>query len=248
MLIVPVLDLAKGVVVHARGGNRATYAPLQSKLASPATPIALAQQFMRAGCRTLYVADLDALSGAEPQWHVLEELLATGLSLWLDAGVHHVEQGTALLERLAPAMSAETRVRIVVASETLRSVSALATFAQRWPEEQWLFSLDLRGGRVLSRITAWEQGDPWQVLDEVCEVGVREVLVLDVATVGQAGGVPAQSWLLSLRERRPHLVWHTGGGMRQRADLDRLRAAGCRGMLVATALHNGSITLDDLLE
>ena len=64
MQIVPVLDLKGGVVVHARRGQRAEYAPLQSPLVDGSEPVAVARALC-ALCRTstLYVADLDALAG-----------------------------------------------------------------------------------------------------------------------------------------------------------------------------------------
>ena len=64
MQIVPVLDLKGGVVVHARRGQRADYAPLRSPLVEGCEPVAVARALC-AACRTtrLYVADLDALAG-----------------------------------------------------------------------------------------------------------------------------------------------------------------------------------------
>ena len=62
MKIVPVLDLKGGIVVHARGGQRAKYAPLRSPLVEGCEPVPVARALCGV-CRTsdLYVADLDAL-------------------------------------------------------------------------------------------------------------------------------------------------------------------------------------------
>ena len=44
-----------------------------------------------------------------------------------------------------------------------------------------------------------------------------------------------------LREALPGVDLIAGGGVRDRADLDRLAAAGANGSLVATAVHRGAI-------
>ena len=65
MEIVPVIDLKGGIVVHARRGQRAEYAPLRSPLVEGCDAVTVARA-LGAVCRTrrLYVADLDALGGA----------------------------------------------------------------------------------------------------------------------------------------------------------------------------------------
>jgi phosphoribosylformimino-5-aminoimidazole carboxamide ribotide isomerase len=65
MRIIPVLDIFRGCAVHARGGNRVSYAPLSSQLAPGTTGDALAivRAFHdRLGFRDLYLADLDAIT------------------------------------------------------------------------------------------------------------------------------------------------------------------------------------------
>ena len=65
MRIVPVVDLKGGIVVHARRGQRAAYAPLRSPLVDGHEPVAVARALCAAlRPHALYVADLDAIAGA----------------------------------------------------------------------------------------------------------------------------------------------------------------------------------------
>ena len=75
--------------------------------------------------------------------------------------------------------------------------------------------------------------------------GVTTLLVLDVGRVGTGGGVDLEL-LEALRRRFPSVRLLAGGGVGGRRDLDRIRDAGCDGVLVATALHTGRIGAADL--
>ena len=88
MQVLPVIDLKDGKVVRGVAGQRATYQPVERLRASYATASAIANAF--ATCLpvdTVYVADLDAIAGAEPNWQALDQISETGLQIWLDAGV-----------------------------------------------------------------------------------------------------------------------------------------------------------------
>ena len=62
--IIPAIDLKGGLVVHARGGARADYRPIDTPLGSAEDPIAIARALLDvAGSPTLYIADLDAIAG-----------------------------------------------------------------------------------------------------------------------------------------------------------------------------------------
>src|ERR1700722_18921612 len=86
MRIVPVLDLKRGIVVHALRGDRAGYAPLCSPLVDGSEPVAVARALCaHTGSERLYVADLDAIAGAPADVETLRRLAAVA-ELWVDAG------------------------------------------------------------------------------------------------------------------------------------------------------------------
>lgn len=62
--IIPVIDLMRGQVVKAVGGDRAQYAPIRTPLSPNASPVEVAKGFLTlAPFKRLYLADLDALAG-----------------------------------------------------------------------------------------------------------------------------------------------------------------------------------------
>ena len=81
---------------------------------------------------------------------------------------------------------------------------------------------------------------PRELARRAVDAGVETVIVLDLARVGGAGGVD-EAMMRELRAALPGVDLIAGGGVRDRADLDRLAAAGANGALVATAVHRGAI-------
>ena len=66
--VIPVIDLLNGRAVHAVGGRRAHYQPIQSILHASSDPIPLARALRDSlGLQTLYLADLDAIGGCPPR-------------------------------------------------------------------------------------------------------------------------------------------------------------------------------------
>jgi phosphoribosylformimino-5-aminoimidazole carboxamide ribotide isomerase len=76
-------------------------------------------------------------------------------------------------------------------------------------------------------------------------VGVRRILVLDLAKVGMGRGAGTEPLCRELRSLDRDLEIIAGGGVRSLADLRSLRAAGCNAALVASALHDGRLNAAD---
>ncbi|HET6867964.1 MAG TPA: HisA/HisF-related TIM barrel protein [Solirubrobacteraceae bacterium] len=225
MQIVPVLDLKGGVVVHARRGQRDSYAPLQSPLVEGSEPVAVARALCSL-CRTttLYVADLDALAG-EPVDGATLRALASVAEPWVDAGATTPDQA-ATLQRAGVA-------RNVVGTESLGPGAEITAPV--------VLSVDLRDGRLISRDPELAGRGPAAAAPLARALNVRELLVIDLARVGSGSGPPVDA-VSELAAALPGVAIYAGGGVRDDADLRALESAGAAGALVATALHTGAIT------
>jgi HisA/HisF family protein len=232
MQIVPVLDLQGGVVVHARRGARADYAPLRSPLVKGSAPMPVARALC-AACHTnrLYVADLDALGGGPADEATLTSLAGVA-ETWVDAG--------ATTPQRAAALGRAGAARNVVGTESLAR-GALAEAARLAPPPLVL-SVDLRGGRLISPDPELDGRDPAAAASLARGLGVTELLVIDLARVGSGSGPPLDA-VAALAAALPGVAIYAGGGVRDDDDLAALESAGAAGALVATALHEGRITL-----
>ncbi len=237
MEIIPVIDLLGGRAVHAVGGRRHEYRPVVSRLTASAGPADLAAAMTdRCGWPFIYVADLDAILGTGSNADAVERI-AERISgfVYCDAGL----RAAADLDRLP----ARWNVVPVWASETALGPTELA---YRWPA---VFSVDLRGGRLLGDWAAWygEGVTDDEAIAEMAVAGQRRtragmVILLDLHSVGRGGGPDALRHVPAVRAALPPGVGlAVGGGVRNRDDLARLADAGAEAALVATALHAGDL-------
>jgi HisA/HisF family protein len=229
MRVIPVIDLKGGIVVHAKSGQRAQYAPLSSTLVPTSDPLTVAQTLCKlCRTRTIYVADLDAIAGAPPDVHTLATLAAQ-TEPWVDAGATTPQRADALAEAGV--------ARNIVGTESL-TTHDLPTAAQT---PQRVLSVDLREGKLISPLEDLAGRNPAAAAPLATKLQVREVIVIDLARVGAATGPPIAA-VEELAKALPGLEIYAGGGVRDDADLRALHDAGAAGALVATALHEGRIT------
>jgi phosphoribosylformimino-5-aminoimidazole carboxamide ribotide isomerase len=248
MQVIPVLDLAGGIAVHAQAGDRPHYEPLESDLVPGRVgdPGALLRAFHAVlDIHECYVADLDAIQGGAVQRTLLRELAAfhTGFAgaLLVDAGTH--SPGGAL-EVLSCGAS-----EVVVGLETLHAFADLSAILNLVGRSRVVFSLDLRlGNPILHSSMQDARGagpDPVALAEQAEAVGTRTILLLDLGRIGTGCGVDL-GLLESLRRRLPGVRLLAGGGVLTRRDLERMRDVGCDGALVASAIHTGRLTAADL--
>jgi phosphoribosylformimino-5-aminoimidazole carboxamide ribotide isomerase len=112
--------------------------------------------------------------------------------------------------------------------------------------EAVVFSLDLKDGRPLTTLSRWAACPPLEVAEAVVAAGFTRLIVLDLASVGIRQGPTVANLCQHLRRRHPEVELISGGGVRRLEDIQTLRAAGCDRVLVASALHDGSLTRDML--
>jgi len=228
MLLIPVIDLMRGQVVRAVRGDRQSYRPIVSRLCEGSDPLQMARALCRhCASSRLYVADLDALTGGDPQADVLRALLQglPALELWLDAGFADAAAAVALSQRIgAPA----GRVVPVFGSESLRSLAALrAAFTG---PNAGVLSLDRRDGQRLDPAGCWDHPELWP----------GRVIVMTLERVGADAG-PDLDTLREVQSRAPAARLVGAGGIRHAEDLVRARDAGAHAWLVASALHDGRL-------
>ncbi len=151
MRIIPVIDLRDGRAVRGRSGERARYRPVGSLLAGPlagdlSDPAALLAAY-RAALRpdTVYIADLDRITGRDDNDAVLEDMLASAPEvrfLW-DGGF----SDAASIARVPR----DGRIVPVIGTETLQSIEELRPPDRPRALGRAVLSLDLRAGGVVSR-------------------------------------------------------------------------------------------------
>jgi phosphoribosylformimino-5-aminoimidazole carboxamide ribotide isomerase len=252
--ILPVLDVKAGIALHAVRGDRRHYQPVRSVLAPECGSVAI--ELARAyrsilGLGTLYLADLDALSGHTPQRALYRTLEEIGLELWIDAGLQTRESA----ERAGLIDVPNTTV--VVGLETVANLAEAGRILELVGPDRTVFSLDLFDGRPLSSpdqpTPGWASMELSSIIAAVLNVGYRRLLILDLARVGTSSGTGTRSVavLEQVRASLPGLSIAVGGGIANVDQVHELRRQGASTVLLGTALHNGRIgrlEIDGILE
>ncbi len=237
MKIIPVIDVLEGRVVHAVRGRRKEYQPLKSILCASTNPVDVAAALKALGFSELYVADLDAITRGQANFSILKNIaIKTSLELMVDAGIDTLEKAERVLESHVS--------KVIIGTETLPSTSLVAEAVRLFGRDRVVVSLDLRGEQVISGFELGALKDPVALLREFQEAGVSQIIVLDLARVGSGEGVNMPFLREVLRNIKANV--YVGGGVRDVKDLVELKGVGVFGVLLATALHSGKISLKEL--
>jgi phosphoribosylformimino-5-aminoimidazole carboxamide ribotide isomerase len=246
--VIPVIDLMNGQVVRGVAGRRSEYRPIDSRIAADAQPATVARALVEHfGFDTVYAADLDAIVHGQPNVDEWKQISDAGLRLWLDAGVGTPQAAVAFEKQLK---SIVTNPTIVVGLESLITPTIVMDLAGemaiRFRATSFAFSLDLQNGRPLTRIDWWKDMPPIEIAHWLMKFGVRRLIVLDLADVGVGGGTRTLELCREIRRKFPAIELIAGGGVRGIEDLKRLADAGCDAALVASALHDGRLTREEI--
>lgn len=232
MEIIPVLDIAGGLVMRAIAGERSSYRPLGSPLAASNRPTdVLAGLLSLYPFRKFYVADLDGIEGRGRNTHLIPELssVTERVEFWVDAGT-----GT---PRAARSVLAAPVTTLVVGSESLESLVPYQEIMKESPERTVL-SLDFRGDEFMGPAALLENPDLWP----------SRVIVMTLKRIGTDAG-PDLKRIAEIKAKAGAMrKVYAAGGVRDRQDLDDLVASGAAGVLVSSVLHTQKITAGDLAE
>jgi len=236
--LIPVLDLMGGQVVHASGGHRAAYRPLETPLCEDSSPLAVCRALLGLhSFSTIYLADLDQIESRGGNEDAISALEAAfpDVEFWVDGGLSEKEDASPWLARHSGVL--------VVGSESQKDVAFLQGLTEEG-EERLVLSLDFRQGDFLG---------PEDLLDTPA-LWPRRVIVMSLGRVGGASG-PDYDLLASIRakaaerselrsELRPGGLTVdviAAGGARGLEDLVHLKRQGVTGILLASALYDGRI-------
>lgn len=225
MHIIPVIDIKQGLVVHARQGLRDEYRPIRSGLCPSANVFDVISGFWSLyPFSVFYIADLDAITCGGNNGGLIEEVIGqfSETVFWVDSGFPLYEND----------FRGRTNYLPVLGSESIRDdqTEIIAGFGNRF-----VLSLDFaqtgkRGATALFADTSlWPE----------------KIIVMSLPRVGSNMG-PDMELLTDYCLRHPEKEFIAAGGVRDYRDLVNLERIGVNHALLATALHNGNISSDEI--
>lgn len=239
MKIIPVIDIQNGVTVRGVAGERESYQPLKSLLTESVDPSVVLKVLQDSfGLSDFYVADLDAIQHQQPNRCTLAELQQYDGMMYCDAGVRSLDDAE-ILDELHVS-------HIVLGLESLTTVDLAKSLMAQYGPERLVFSLDMKQGTPLAVAEEWRHSTVLEVFRHAADIGYRRFIVLDLAAVGMGSGISSLDVCRTIRKELSEAEIICGGGVRHVADLTSAEQAGANGVLIASALHDRSLTPDDV--
>jgi imidazole glycerol-phosphate synthase subunit HisF len=230
--MIPAIDVLDGRVVRLAQGDFARVTVFGDD------PLEIAAEYRRAGATRLHLVDLSAARSGVAGDRFLE--LVAKLSQDFEVQVGGGARDLQAIERRLDAGAAAVVIGTMLFADAAAARAAVDLFGAG----RLIAALDVDGQEVKTH--GWRQGsgrDLAAAMRWIDELGIRRVLMTDIARDGMAAG-PNVALYAEWKRRFPHLELTASGGVRNESDLAELETAGCDAVVVGKALLEGSVPLD----
>ena len=200
----------------------------------------MVKQYVAHGLKRIHVVDLDGAKAAHPQnLDTLRQLAALpGAEIEWGGGIKSTEALQQVFE--AGAQYA------VVGSVAAKHPELFEQWLQQFGPERMVLGADVRQGRVA--INGWQEDVDLTIdalVDRFLQYGLTQVICTDISRDGMLQG-PATELYVRLQQKYPTVDFTVSGGISSVADIQALKAAKLRRVIVGKAIYEGRITLDEL--
>ncbi len=236
--IIPVIDILNSKAVHAIKGERTKYKPLISELFKSSDPIEIIKILNhKYNFNEIYLADLDAIIKKIPNYEIISKVTKVkNLKLILDPGIVKSED--------IQKFSRFNLKKLILGLETINSFDVIRDSLKIFGIDKIVISVDMFKGKIITKIRDLVNESLLNTIIKLNNLGVRELILLDLFRVGQKlGGIPPL--YLKIRDAFDGDIL-VGGGIKNLNDLSNYNRENFSGVLIATALYDGSINIEKL--
>jgi phosphoribosylformimino-5-aminoimidazole carboxamide ribotide isomerase len=237
MQVIPAIDVLNGKVVRLTQGDFARVTKYEDD------PVTIAKRYEKEGAECLHVVNLSgAKEGNIDQSFIdLVEIIAskTNLKLQVGGGVRTIDDVKILLKAEAS--------KIIFGTTFFTNPGVVKAASLLLEKSHIIVALDVRNDQI--RMKGWQEGTGVMIaegLTRIREMGIREVLITDIACDGTEEG-PNENLYSRLAKDFPELRLIASGGIRDATDIRRLRKIGCSGAVIGKTLLSGQVKLSELL-
>jgi phosphoribosylformimino-5-aminoimidazole carboxamide ribotide isomerase len=236
--IIPVIDILNSQAVHAIKGEREKYKPLKSVLINGSAPTRIVLKLKSKYLFSeFYIADLDAILKRKPNIKIISEILdIPGVEIMIDPGIK-TKKNVKKYYNL-------NLKSLILGLETLKDLKVITKCSKLFDTNKIVVSIDMYNEVIQTNIKEIRNQDILEIIRKIEDLGVVKIILLDLFKVGQKiGGIPAL--YLKIREVfNGEIV--VGGGIKDIQDIEDYKNKDFSGVLIGTALHDGSIKIEEL--
>ncbi len=236
--IIPVIDILNFKTVHAIKGERTKYKPLKSKFIKSTNPLDIINILKKNfSFSEFYIADLDAIIKNRPNFEILSKILEISeTKIILDPGITTKDD--------ILTYSRFKLHKLILGLETINGYNVIKEGLKILEPDKLIVSIDMFKGEVISNVEELKDQNPLDIINKLEKYGIKEIILLDLFRVGQKiGGTPPL--YIEIRERFKGDIL-VGGGIKSIKDLMKYNKNKFSGVLIATALYDGTIKAEEV--
>jgi phosphoribosylformimino-5-aminoimidazole carboxamide ribotide isomerase len=225
------IDLMQGsavTLVQGRDGDKTRWGE---------EPPALAERWELEGADGLHIIDLDAALEKGSNRKAIEKIIErAGVPVQVGGGIRREDTARDWLDSGVE--------RIILGTMAYSSPAVLAGLIRDYGSERIVVAADYRDGQVVTK--GWKEGAGLTVeraAEDFERAGVTELLTTCVGRDGMRSGPDVETVRRLAGTRQLNII--ASGGIRDVADLVRLRGAGATGAVIGRALYDGTVKLAD---
>jgi phosphoribosylformimino-5-aminoimidazole carboxamide ribotide isomerase len=228
-----------GTAVHANKGLRNEYQPIHMSFSQSSKPQDLLTVFSNDFNFTeSYIADLDSIIREKPNIELLGKIVQeSSLDIMLDAGIRNLYD---VMQFKNLGLS-----KLILATETIESFDVVDDAISEFGKEKIIVSIDMKKQNLISGSAEIAKMDINMIISKVRDKGISEIILLDLAKIGSLSGGGSTNYE-SIRSQHPDMNIILGGGVKDISDIITLEKQRFNGALIATSLHKGIITPENV--
>jgi len=236
--IIPVIDILNSRAVHAIKGDRENYKPLKSGLFETTDPTNIIKTLNKKyNFNEFYIADLDSILKKKLNIQILKQIgNIENVKIIIDPGIvtpKEIKNFTQINFRA-----------LILGLETIKNLKAINKSIEFLGINKVIVSIDMYKGKILSNAKEFKNYPMLNVIEKIEMLGVKTLILLDLFRVGlKLGGVP-QLYIDILQNFNGDI--YVGGGIKNLNDILQYKDEGFSGVLIATALYDGTIEIEKL--
>jgi phosphoribosylformimino-5-aminoimidazole carboxamide ribotide isomerase len=236
--VIPAIDLMNGQCVRLKQGLK------NSKKIYSNDPIAMAQQWQKAGASLLHVVNLDGAFGqADENVRAITDILHhVTIPIELGGGIRSLEDAAKWL--------ALGIARVIFGTIAVTHPSVIRQAIVQFGTDPVIVGVDAKEDKIA--IKGWEEQSEKLLLPFVHELevlGLQQIIYTDVARDGEANGPNLKKLEHLCRNSRLQII--ASGGFSKTEHFSQLASLGLdniKGAILGTALYEGNLDLSTLIE
>jgi len=231
MLLIPAIDLKEGRCVRLRQGR------MDDVTVFSDDPVAIAEQWARAGARRLHIVDLDGAGSGAPVNAAIIRAIAErcpDVPIQVGGGIRNEDTVEAYLEAGVS--------YVIIGTRAVNTPHFVSDLCAEFPGRV-IVGLDAKDGKVA--IDGWSKLSGHDVIDLAAHFendGVEAIIYTDIGRDGMMGGVNVESTVRLAESVRIPVI--ASGGITNLEDIRRLCAvadSGIAGAITGRAIYEGTL-------